>query len=136
MIHRLPRRMPGMIPCSNIEYTASRPISNRREISDTDMRGAEGVNGHFDGNPEFDSATGSDMALLARSIVFTMGAALGTNTRFGSIRISDDVGSGLRREPESRRADLLQVSILTPTTRSAFPVVSLSGDLGRLGRPQ
>src|SRR5438876_6201150 len=66
MIHRLPRRMPGMIPCSNIAYTASRPISNRRAISGTVMRLLRDVDIPSLGHPELRSATGSDMKLLAR----------------------------------------------------------------------
>src|SRR5260370_11516751 len=38
MIHRRPRRMPGMVPCSNIAYTASRPTSSCRAISGTEIR--------------------------------------------------------------------------------------------------
>jgi hypothetical protein len=64
---------------------------------------------------------------MARSIVLTMGAALGTNTRFGSIRISDDVESGTTAgaEIETRRP----VASVDSDTHNEFRLaaVSLSG---------
>src|SRR5579872_366228 len=56
MIHRRPRRMAGIIPCSNIAYTARRPMSNRPAISDTVMRPLRGL--------ESQLISGLDMALL------------------------------------------------------------------------
>src|ERR1700728_828368 len=38
MIQRRPSRMPGMMPCSNIAYTAIRPMPNRCAISGTVRR--------------------------------------------------------------------------------------------------
>src|ERR1017187_8067383 len=64
MIHRRPRRTPGMIPCSNIAYTARRPMFNRRAISSTDMR----LLGES-GNPSALDCVLSAMALLAVILV-------------------------------------------------------------------
>src|SRR4051812_10667408 len=66
MIHRRPRRMPGIIPCSNIAYTARRPTPRQRAISGTEMRLLRRPAEASLECPELTSGSGSGIGVLSR----------------------------------------------------------------------
>src|ERR1019366_2963639 len=73
MIHRRPRRLAGMMPCSSIAYTARRPMSRRRAISSTVIL----ARGFMAGPPPFPSGwnRGAVFALEVDSIEASGGFA-------------------------------------------------------------